>query len=322
MSGFSSLAESLLARTAGAAGRRNRDQGSQAPDSLEHIRQSMLTMLTLMSTMSTVSVRDFHDNGAAQETKQTEQEAESKESATESNTTATATTTTSAARSAQRQFFVGQWLDVKDTVDQWLEATVLDINDGKVLIHYNGWPSRWDEWIDFSSPRIAPFRTRTSHLLSTVSDSPSPVTVAAHAPTTGVNDMRLVLPEVVAMAKLMTARLEELSQLYTEHWVHDPDNEQFSRGGSETVASNLPWSMTRPEPLGDGDFSSEKEARMNTLAAELAPLCDRFGRAVVDLAPQLQRLAPNDQDLSEASDEDDSAYNFLARYNAIFGLCM
>lgn len=28
-----------------------------------------------------------------------------------------------------RKFFVGQWLDVKDTVHNWLEATVMDISD-------------------------------------------------------------------------------------------------------------------------------------------------------------------------------------------------
>ena len=28
-----------------------------------------------------------------------------------------------------RKFFVGQWLDVKDTVNNWLEATIMDITD-------------------------------------------------------------------------------------------------------------------------------------------------------------------------------------------------
>ena len=40
-----------------------------------------------------------------------------------------------------RKFFKGQWVDVKDTVSQWLEATVMDINpnESKLFIHYNGW---------------------------------------------------------------------------------------------------------------------------------------------------------------------------------------
>lgn len=34
-----------------------------------------------------------------------------------------------------RRFFVGQWLDVKDTVNNWLEATVMDMsNSGKIHV--------------------------------------------------------------------------------------------------------------------------------------------------------------------------------------------
>ena len=144
-----------------------------------------------------------------------------------------------------RRWYRGQWLDCLDTVNAWLEATVVEIvtpeeilsqaysnrasstttttipvhrrepqlyNDPAVsasdlegrrrlllepidphegdadhreqdlggelagfrprsnnqgvqllLIHYNGWPHRWDEWIRSDSPRLRPFRTRTRH---------------------------------------------------------------------------------------------------------------------------------------------------------------
>jgi Ubiquitin family len=130
-----------------------------------------------------------------------------------------------------RQFYKGQWIDCLDTVNQWLEATIVEIMkpedllpppllldsfqerrnlhpslpsidpvvsaqdfDGRVrlllepsedtpldcewgsyrqrknnegvqllLIHYNGWPHRWDEWIRSDSSRIRLFRTRTRH---------------------------------------------------------------------------------------------------------------------------------------------------------------
>ena len=44
-------------------------------------------------------------------------------------------------REIKRQYFVGQWVDVKDTVSQWLEATVMMIDEPgqRVFIHYNGW---------------------------------------------------------------------------------------------------------------------------------------------------------------------------------------
>ena len=57
-----------------------------------------------------------------------------------------------------RKFIKGQWVDVKDTIDQWLEAQVIDVQEDKVYIHYNGWGNRWDEWIEMNSPRIKAFR--------------------------------------------------------------------------------------------------------------------------------------------------------------------
>lgn len=135
---------------------------------------------------------------------------------------------------SNRRWYRGQWLDGLDTVNAWLEATVVDIldpadilpqayetipstslshrrdaqihndpavsasdMDGRLrllvepcdpedehdlggdltghrprpsnrgvqmlLIHYNGWPHRWDEWIRSDSARLRPFRTRTRH---------------------------------------------------------------------------------------------------------------------------------------------------------------
>jgi hypothetical protein len=137
--------------------------------------------------------------------------------------------TTEGAVPEHRQWYRGQWIDCRDTVNQWLEATVVEVvqpqdilpvqlqattystrgfahpttdpavsandvegrmrllleptddcspldgewggfqqrdnNEGVnlLLIHYNGWPHRWDEWIRSDSERIRPFRTRTRH---------------------------------------------------------------------------------------------------------------------------------------------------------------
>jgi hypothetical protein len=62
---------------------------------------------------------------------------------------------------SKRRLVKGQWIDVKDTVNQWLEAQVIDVKDDKVYVHYNGWGVRWDEWIDMNSDRIRPFRYYT-----------------------------------------------------------------------------------------------------------------------------------------------------------------
>lgn len=73
------------------------------------------------------------------------------------------------------KYEVGQWVDVKDTIDQWLEAQVIQVRSpNQALIHYNGWGTRWDEWINFESPKIAPFRTYTVQSTSSLFLSPFP----------------------------------------------------------------------------------------------------------------------------------------------------
>lgn len=56
------------------------------------------------------------------------------------------------------KYEIGQWVDVKDTIDQWLEAQIIQVRNNQVYVHYNGWGTRWDEWIEMSSPRIAAFK--------------------------------------------------------------------------------------------------------------------------------------------------------------------
>ena len=86
-----------------------------------------------------------------------------------------------------RYWAVGQWCDCLDTVEQWLEGRVLAVNAeaGLVLIHYNGWPARWDEWLPASSPRLAPFRTHTRHLTLPWASSPLPVCMNTDSPSMG-----------------------------------------------------------------------------------------------------------------------------------------
>ena len=74
----------------------------------------------------------------------------------------------------KNKYEIGQWVDVKDTIDQWLEAQVINVRGNQAYIHYNGWGTRWDEWIDFNSPRIAAFRTYTVQSPTSVFLSPYP----------------------------------------------------------------------------------------------------------------------------------------------------
>ena len=33
---------------------------------------------------------------------------------------------------------IGEWVDVKDTINQWLEAQVMKVQNNKAYVHYNG----------------------------------------------------------------------------------------------------------------------------------------------------------------------------------------
>ena len=74
-----------------------------------------------------------------------------------------------------RKLEKGQWVDVKDTINEWLEAQVIDVKENKVHIHYNGWGTRWDEWIIMDSDRIQLFRTYTTQSTLFHHHSPYPV---------------------------------------------------------------------------------------------------------------------------------------------------
>ena len=74
----------------------------------------------------------------------------------------------------KRKLIIGQWVDVKDTIEQWLEAQVIDLKDNRAYIHYNGWGTRWDEWIDMESDRIMPFRYYTKQTTFYNYNSPFP----------------------------------------------------------------------------------------------------------------------------------------------------
>jgi len=258
-----------------------------------------------------------------------------------------------------RHWYRGQWLDVRDTVNQWLEATIVEVvlaqdilpyplrdaprnrqsrtvepttdavvsandfegrmqlflepctgdcdghwngfrqrdyNEGVqlLLIHYNGWPHRWDEWIRSDSERIRPFRSRTRHETASLTASPSPLTIFNAAPSTHIKDENdaversALLPELqkvigVVNTLLQTAMVDESG---TEPSVRD---------------DSLPWSAEINDEANSIVLDDEIE-RVTTNAGQqlycnrrqleqLAPLLDRLGRALTDAAPHIASFA-------------------------------
>jgi len=277
----------------------------------------------------------------------------------------------------QRTWYRGQWVDCRDTVNSWLEATIVDmatpnevlgegnyeyvatpptdprmnepvvaatdldgrrlllLNDSNLrrdspdsdvrllLIHYNGWPHRWDEWMRSDSERLRPFRVRTRHSSNTRA-LPMPLSVLTEAPSTQIaeNDRAAVLGEVLRMTQTVTGLLEEatrnvpvtplaapaeglpwaqdeeeedadyetaeedsISKLETVQEDYKVEDEDEALEESETIEST---SVYQPiAPVAPRPSSREMRRQLETLA----PLLDRLGRTLVDVAPHVSALA-------------------------------
>lgn len=197
---------------------------------------------------------------------------------------------------AKRKWYKGQWLDCRDTVNQWLEATVVEIiapneilktanvtpndtpkgdnlspstdpaigaedmdgrrklllestddafdktlselnNDDKLigyrerfnnehiqlmLVHYNGWPRRWDEWIRSDSERIRPFRTRSKHVSSHSHVCPSPNSTFVNAPETHITHEDDEIDRVALLPELHRS-LNSIQDLFGESLQQEKD---------------------------------------------------------------------------------------------------
>jgi hypothetical protein len=284
-----------------------------------------------------------------------------------------------------RTFFPGQWIDCRDTVNQWLEATVMricrtdeilgpewrqslstrqrlppatgirtpsepvvsaDDLDGRrrlllepcdlgettgvrrcddddddddnddtrscchiLLIHYNGWPHRWDEWIRSDSERLRPFRVRTRHTTNSPLALPTPQTPLDEAPPTFIRasderrDRAALVPELSRMVTMIGALLEEAATAgIVTPQRRGRENDRTTASEEDAAARELlPWleqqqrSSTREhgtataEPLGEEDV--DRPARLIRQLQALVPLLDRLGRTMVDAAPHVAALA-------------------------------
>eukprot|EP00475_Leptophrys_vorax_P028868 TRINITY_DN4202_c0_g1_i1.p1 TRINITY_DN4202_c0_g1~~TRINITY_DN4202_c0_g1_i1.p1 ORF type:complete len:135 (-),score=31.90 TRINITY_DN4202_c0_g1_i1:264-668(-) len=65
---------------------------------------------------------------------------------------------------AEQQFYTDQLFDVRDKFQKWCVGRVVEVGkEDNVLIHYEGWSSKWDEWIwiPADSARFAQHGTHT-----------------------------------------------------------------------------------------------------------------------------------------------------------------
>jgi hypothetical protein len=261
-----------------AAGSSNR--GAATID-LEHISQAMLTVRTVLSTVAADTTQEL-DRG--------EEVAGSEDAAAEEAGPQTPPSSPGRAARGRRRFFVGQWIDVKDTVNQWLECTIMDIANGKVLVHYHGWPSRWDEWLDFDSERIAAFRTRTLHTMNPRQMSPVPSTRVQDAPRAGTNDVREMVTQLRELMHEVMPHMDRFADLCEA----ETQQERAAREEEDLEAhySSLEESghLTSDHRVASSDSAWDRANEISEMAHLVAPLFDRVGRMLVDSARCLDPL--------------------------------
>ena len=204
------------------------------------------------------------------------------------------------------QFEVGQWVDVKDTVEQWLEAQIIDIRDTEssvmVRVHYNGWPRRWDEWLDSGSPRIQPLRTHTiqainspmhsAHLICAPdAEDLQPQTQTDFSEfvfqTCGLLDHVGNMLNRFCVLRRLAAQEGELDrrELTQESLQLFKPPEEKRADDLRSDVSNLAISSVQ-EPLSDteeveGAPTTDQEVKL--VSTQLASILDRAGRLLADL---------------------------------------
>merc|ERR1712154_544604 len=57
-----------------------------------------------------------------------------------------------------------RWIDCQDEYNKWYEAQIIDISGNKIKVHYKGWKSKFDTWVDLENE---PERARKLHTFTT-----------------------------------------------------------------------------------------------------------------------------------------------------------
>jgi len=303
-----------------------------------------------------------------------------------------------------RRFYRGQWIDARDTVNQWCEATIVEVlspeeilkipassrffntnarsmnskrrmivppSDSAVaandiegrrrlllepcenmtdsnylaqlsgddtlqgfrershnenvqilLIHYNGWPHRWDEWIRSDSERIRPFRTRSKMSILQASHCPMPQNSFDSSPSTHVvksedaSDRPYIIPELqralTMVSDLFKSAIESdfsntapegsscpLQDIKRSSSIDSTDNEPHLNGSvvkNDTIQSVphfLPWLNThryRDQMNNDLDEVEKTDDSSVLIEADI-PNLPRYNKRKLELlAPLLDRL--------------------------------
>ena len=206
----------------------------------------------------------------------------------------------------KRKFEIGEWIDVKDTINQWLEAQIINIRtinkNTQILVHYSGWGNRWDEWIDIKSQRIANFKTYTLQSQNSIFLSPYPsINIDGFINNNFENQHRPIdifyyLDKVSFIMNDINKSIEHMNKLRKKGFggnnnlnknednfsVNNEDKEDININGNNNflnLNNFIPFSMNETEIL--------------MITSQIIPILDRCGRLMSDLSLLLSHLIFN-----------------------------
>ena len=170
-------------------------------------------------------------------------------------------------------FKVGQWIDIKDRYDNWIEGQVTGINNNRIKVNYMGMPPNMNEWLEMKSERLAIFRTYTTQK--------------------NLKNFYSLYPNKSQYNRDQIHVQENIPIYYTGIKKFEPFNNHlilFMDLFKEKIKAMI--KVKEKLDRGAGYFDSKDDfldnERLYYLGCmQLFPLLDRFGRILIDLANYL-----------------------------------
>jgi len=185
------------------------------------------------------------------------------------------------------KYKVGQWVDVIDTMGQWLEAQITKLSVDKVRVHFNGWGSRWDEWISVNSPRIAQFRTYTIQSPQSAFFSPYP-SLEPDAQDHEIPERQTSYEDFL---KRYLICYDETRKMLLQYLMKSESLPIQTKLLEVLEESKEDHKLNLTNRTGEKQKKEDLEHEMQIISGQLAPLLDRMGRVLIDLSPHFSLLA-------------------------------
>lgn len=231
-------------------------------------------------------------------------------------------------------FQVGHYVDAMDSSQKWLAAVVQQTDVAKgVLIRFDGWSSKWNEWLSLRSTRLAPFR-RYSRLYG------GQVSAAIRDWSFGeeeLQDCQVVLDQVLQSDYSGFATAYDVSQFFRGRLFTLIDNLLGVSIPSPNLSSvihlletvlrfALQWTAELPtryhslyQAVGNGDlYLSEKEVALAEIWPELFCSVERILGSDLRLMELVSGSVEEETDISPELPESIRQLPLLGRFMTLF----